>query len=315
MTQSHEPLIFSGTSHPRLAQEVAENLGLTLGKISITQFPDGEIFVQLLESVRGREVFVLQTVALKPNLYLMELLIIIDALKRASARSIVVVLPYFGYCRQDRKDLPRVPITAKLVANLLVSAGATRVLAVDLHAGQLQGFFDIPVDHIHARAVLANRFKEYNIENCIIVAPDVGSVKIAKAFANQLKVDFAIVNKHRISATEVTEVTLIGKVKGKDVLLADDMCSTGGTLASAAKACQEKGAHRIFAAITHGICVGPAVERIEKSPIEAVLMTDTIPLSNRLQGSHKWVTVSIAPLLAHAIRCIITDESLAPYCS
>lgn len=313
MTTSHEPLLFSGTSHPVLAQAVANQLGIALGKIEIGRFPDGEIAVQLLESVRGREVFVLQSVALDPNNYLMELLLIIDALKRASAKNIVVVMTYYGYCRQDRKDLPRVPITAKLVANLLVVAGATRLLAVDLHAGQLQGFFDIPVDHIHGRKPLLDRFQEYTITNCIVVAPDVGSVKIARAYANYLGVDFAIINKHRVTATEVDEVTLIGEVKGKDVLLADDMCSTAGTLVSAAKACQEKGARRIFAAVTHGICVDDAVKKIENSPIEAVLMTDTIPYTDRFDGSTKFETVSIAPLLAHAIRSIIADESLASF--
>ncbi|MBA3722804.1 MAG: ribose-phosphate pyrophosphokinase [Parachlamydiaceae bacterium] len=308
-----EVLLFSGSSHPALAQEIADNLGIPLSRIQLDKFPDGEISVQLLESVRGRDVFVLQTVALDPNYYLMELMIIVDALKRASARSIVAVIPYFGYCRQDRKDQPRVPITAKLVANLLAEAGVTSVLTFDLHAGQLQGFFDIPVDNIHGRKPLLNKFKEYDIVDCIVVAPDVGSVKIARAFANQLQVDFAIINKHRVTSTEVDEIRLIGDVKGKDVLLADDMCSTAGTLVSAAKACQEKGARRIFAAVTHGICVGDAVERLENSPIEALLMTDTVPYSDRLKGSTKLVTVSIAPLLANAIRCIITDESLSSF--
>lgn len=306
-----EAILFSGSSHPELAQEVADQLGISLGQIALGQFPDGEISVQLLESVRGREVFILQSVAMDPNYYLMELLIIIDALRRASARDIVAVLPYFGYCRQDRKDQPRVPITAKLVANLLVQAGVTRVLAIDLHAGQLQGFFDIPVDLIHGRGPLLKGFQDFNIKNCIVVAPDVGSVKIARSFANQLGIDFAIVNKHRVTATEVDEVTLIGDVQGKNVLLADDMCSTGGTLASAAKACQEKGALRIFAAVTHGICVDGAVQKIEKSPIEALLMTNTIPYTDRMTGTNKIVTVSIAPLLAHAIRCIMLDESIS----
>lgn len=313
MPISHEPLLFCGSSHPELAQEVAQQLGISLGQIQIGQFPDGEISIQLLESVRGREVFVLQSVALDPNFYLMELLIIIDALKRASARTVVPVLPYFGYSRQDRKDLPRVPITAKLVANLLVEAGATRVLAIDLHAGQLQGFFDIPVDHIHGSKSLVERFQEMNVDNCIIVAPDVGSVKIARSFANQLGVDFAIVNKHRVNPIEVDEVTLIGDVKGKNVLLADDMCSTGGTLVSAAKACQEKGAQRIFAAVTHGLFVGSAVDKIEKSPIETVLMTNTIPYTSRLAGSTKLTVVSISSLLAHAIQCIKLDESLSSF--
>jgi ribose-phosphate pyrophosphokinase len=313
MPAHYEPLLFSGSSHPVLAQEVADQLGISLGKIDISKFPDGEISLRLLESVRGRDVFVLQSIAIDPNLYLMELLIIIDALRRSSARTIVAVLPYFGYCRQDRKDIPRVPITAKLVANLIVEAGATRVLAVDLHAGQLQGFFDIPFDHIHGSKPLLERFKEFHSTDCIVVAPDVGSVKIARDFAHRLGLDFAIISKHRVSATDVDEVILLGEVKGKDVLLADDMCSTGGTLVSAAKACREKGAQRIFAAVTHGLCVGQSIEQIEKSPIEAVLMTNTIPYTDRLIRSNKLITVSIAPLLAHAIRCIMTDESFSSF--
>lgn len=313
ISRSHhsEAILFSGSSHTQLAQEVATHLEKPLGRLSLARFPDGEIFVQILESVRGRDAFVIQSISLDPNLYLMELLIIIDALKRASARSIAAVLPYFGYCRQDRKDMPRVPITAKLVANLLVQAGATRILAIDLHADQIQGFFDIPFDHIHGRGPLVDRFKGFNANNCIVVAPDVGSVKIARAFAGLLNTDFAIINKHRVTPTTVDEVTLIGDVKGKDVLLADDMCSTGGTLASAAKACQEKGAQRIFAAVTHGVLVGDAVQRINESPVEALLMTNTIPYSDRLAGAAKIVTVSIAPLLAYAIQCIILDESIS----
>lgn len=305
-----EALLFSGSSHPELAQEVADQLGVKLGQVSLDRFPDGEISVQILESVRGRDVFVLQSVALDPNFYLMELLIMIDAIRRASARQIIAVIPYFGYCRQDRKDQPRMPITAKLVANLLVQAGATRVLTVDLHAGQLEGFFDIPVDHLHGRQPLLEKFKEFKLTNCVVVAPDIGSIKIARAFANQLEADIAVIDKQRLSATEVEDVTLIGEVKGKNVLLADDMCSTGATLASAAKACQEKGAERIFAAVTHGICVGSAVEKIEESPLEALLMTNTIPYRNRLIGATKFVPVSIAPLLAHAIRCILSDQSM-----
>ena len=309
----HEALLFCGSSHPNLAQEVVKKSRVRLGQIALGVFPDGEISVQILESVRGRDVFVLQSVALNPNFYLMELLIIIDALRRASARSIIAVLPYFGYCRQDRKDQPRVPITAKLVANLLVQAGVSRLLTVDLHAGQLQGFFDIPVEHIHGREPLLECFQGFGIDNCVVVAPDVGSVKMARAYANQLDVDFAIVNKHRITSRDVDEVTLIGDVKGKDVLLADDMCSTGGTLVSAAKACQEKGARRIFAAVTHGICVEQAMQKVEESPLEALLMTNTIPYTERLAGSSKLISVSIAPLLAYTMHCILADKSISSF--
>jgi ribose-phosphate pyrophosphokinase len=307
------PYLFSGSSHPGLAKEVAGYLGCELGKVSIERFPDGEISLQIQENVRGRDVFVFQTVALDPNEYLMELLIMIDALKRASARSIAAVIPYFGYCRQDRKDKPRVPITAKLVANLLVNAGATRVLTMDLHAGQVQGFFDIPVDNLFGRPVLAEAFKElsHGDNEVIIVTPDIGSVKLARAYARHLKAGLAIIDKLRISATDVDAVAVIGDVKGKDVLLADDMCSTGGTLASAAKACQEKGAKRIFAAVTHGILVGDALEKIEKSPIEALLISNTVPAAERVLKCPKIRIVSIAPLLAQAIGCIISKESIS----
>lgn len=307
------PYLFSGSSHPELAKEVVDCLGCQLGKVSIERFPDGEISLQIQENVRGRDIFVFQTVALDPNQYLMELLIMIDALKRASARSIAAVIPYFGYCRQDRKDKPRVPITAKLVANLLVNAGATRVLTMDLHAGQVQGFFDIPVDNLFGRPVLAEAFRKlsHGDNEVVVVTPDIGSVKLARAYARHLKAGFAIIDKLRTSPTEVEAATVIGDVKGKDVLLADDMCSTGGTLASAAKACQEKGAKRIFAAVTHGILVGDALEKIEESPIEALLISNTVPVAERVLKSSKVRIVSIAPLLAQAIGCIISKESIS----
>lgn len=304
-------ILFSGSSHPELSQEIANYLNINLGQIKLERFPDGEISVQLLQNVRGRDAFVVQPVALDPNNYLMELLIIIDALKRASARSIAAVIPYFGYCRQDRKDRPRVPITAKLVANLLVNAGATRVLTMDLHAGQLQGFFDIPVDNLYGRPKLAEEFRKLANGKCVVVTPDMGSVKLARAYASHLGVDFAIVDKHRVNASNVEVVTLIGDVKGKDVLLADDMCSTAGTLTSAAKACREKGANRIFAAVTHGLFVGNAVERIESSPIELLLVSNTIPLSKKAAQSAKIKSVSVASLFGQAIHCIISRESIS----
>lgn len=305
--------LFSGTSHPELAKEVAKCLNCQLGKVSIERFPDGEISLQIQENVRGRDVFVFQSVALEPNNFLMELLIMIDALKRASARSITTVIPYFGYCRQDRKDKPRVPITAKLVANLLVNAGATRVLTMDLHAGQVQGFFDIPVDNLYGRPALAEAFKKlsHGDNDIVVVTPDIGSVKLARAYARQLNAGLAIVDKLRTSATEVDALAVIGDVKGKDVLLADDMCSTGGTLASAAKACQEKGAKRIFAAVTHGLLVGDALKKIEESPIEALLISNTVPVAERVVNSSKIRIVSVAPLLAQAIGCIISKESIS----
>jgi ribose-phosphate pyrophosphokinase len=311
MLHHSQPLLFAGSSHPILAKEISAQLGIPLGKMKLGQFPDGETEVQILESVRGRDVFIVQSVALDPNFYLMELLIIVDALCRASARDIAVVIPYYGYCRQDRKDKPRVPITAKLVADLLVEAGVTRVLTVDLHAGQLQGFFDIPVDLLHGKTTLIEEIKKARLKDCVVVAPDIGSVKIARSYADELGVGLAIIEKNRLSATDVTDVTIIGDVNGKDVLLADDMCSTGATLVSAAKACQEKGAKRIFAVFTHGLCVGNAVEMIENSPLEIVWTTNTVQYTDRLKGSKKLKIVSIAPLLSHAIRSIVADESIS----
>jgi ribose-phosphate pyrophosphokinase len=304
-------ILFSGSSHPVLAKEVADYLGIHLGKVAIEEFPDGETCLQILENVRGRDTFVLQSVALDPNNYLMELLIMIDALKRASARTIAAVIPYFGYCRQDRKDKPRVPITAKLVANLLVNAGATRVLTMDLHAGQLQGFFDIPVDNLYGRPILAEAYEKLNQDEFIVVTPDIGSIKLARAFATHFGVGMAIADKDRMSALDVKTVNVIGDVKGKNVLLADDICSTAGTLVSAAKACREKGANRIFAAVTHGLLVGDAVEKIEKCPIEKLLISNTIPTMDRWKHSSKIQTVSVASLFGQAIRCIISKESIS----
>lgn len=304
-------LLFSGSSHPLLAQQIADNLGIELAPLELSRFPDGETSLRVKQSVRGQDVFVVQTIALDPNNYLVELLIIIDALKRASAKSITAVIPYFGYCRQDRKDKPREPITAKLVANVLASAGATHVLTMDLHAGQLEGFFDIPVDHIHGLSVMGQAFKEIGAHNFVVVAPDIGSVKLAHKYASLLNTELVIVDKQRLTATEVGVAAVIGDVKGKNVLLADDMCSTGGTLVSAAKACREKGAKRIFAVVTHGLLVGDAVKHIEESPIEALLMSNTIPHTDRLSGATKVKTVSVARLFGQAIRCIASQEPIA----
>ncbi|KAF3362113.1 Ribose-phosphate pyrophosphokinase [Chlamydiales bacterium STE3] len=304
-------LLFAGSSNQKFANEVADCLGVLLGKVHIDRFPDGEISLQVMENVRGRDTFVLQTIALDPNNLLLELLIMVDALKRASAKSIVAVIPYFGYCRQDRKDKPRVPITAKLVANLLENAGVTRVITMDLHAEQIQGFFDIPVDNLYARPLMAKAIKALNLNNLVVVAPDIGSVKIAKTYVAQLNVDFAVVDKDRVTASKVETVTLIGDVKGKDVLLADDMCTTGETLLSAAKACREKGALRIFAVLTHGLFVNKALEKIEQSPIEAIFVANTIPSENRFAFTKKIKTISVSNLFSQAIRYNLSNESIS----
>lgn len=309
--QNSDFLLFAGSSHTELAKEVAGCLGISLGNIDLSRFPDGEISLQVLDNVRGRDVFVLQTIALDPNNYLIELLILVDALKRAAARSINVVIPYYGYCRQDRKDKPRVPITAKMVANMLEGAGVTQVLTLDLHAAQIQGFFDVPVDNLHGRALLAEAFRQYGLKEAIVIAPDAGSVKLARDYAAQLETEFAVLDKARLSSDQVEVMTVIGNIEGKDVLLADDMCSTAGTLVSAAKACHEKGAKRIFATITHGLFVGESVERIESSPIEVLLMSNTIPWTDRLKGSTKIKLISIAPLIASAIKRIVARESVS----
>ncbi|MDP1836698.1 MAG: ribose-phosphate pyrophosphokinase [Chlamydiales bacterium] len=312
-----EVLFFAGSSHPVLAEEVASAAGLRLGRMDLGQFPDGETFVQVHETVRGRDVFIMQSIAREPDRYLMELLLIVDAVKRAAARNVIVVIPYFGYGRQDRRDKPRVPITAKLVADLLQAAGVKQVVTMDLHTEQLQGFFNIPVDSLYARPRLIEALRQnYDVSNLVVATPDVGSVKLVRAYANELKVGMVIVDKERIDAFKVRATTVIGDVNGKDVLLADDMCSTAGTLVSAAKACQEKGARRIFAAVTHGLFVGDSIEKIEASPIEALIVSDTVPLNEKAAQCSKVQTTSVASLFGQAIQCIVTAKSISSvyYC-
>lgn len=303
-------ILFSGNSHPSFAIKLAQYLQVELGKIHFEPFPDGEIYLQIEENVRGRDIFIVQSIARDPNYYLMELLIMIDAFKRASAKSIVAVIPYFGYSRQDRKDKPRVPISAKLVADLLATAGATRVLTMDLHAGQIQGFFDIPVDNLYARPLLAEAFAKLQLTNPVIMAPDLGAIKIARAYANHLDIEFAVMDKRRVSSEEVSITSIIGSdVRGRDVLLVDDLCSTAGTLVTAAETCQRAGANDIYAAFTHGLLVGGAIKKIEASSIKKVLMTDTVPLAQ--ERSHQLEIISTAPLFGEAIRCIISADSIS----
>lgn len=300
-------MLFAGTSHPELAQEIARCLGVNLGKVIIETFPDGEIGAQILESVRGRDVFVLQSIARRPSFYLMELLILVDALKRSSARSINVVISYFGYARQDRRGRGREPVTAKLVANLLEKAGVTRVLTMDLHTEQIQGFFDIPLDNLYARPVLLEAVQKLKMDKCVVVTPDIGSIRLARSFAEALKVDLAIVDKRRVNAKQVEMSALIGDVEGRDVLLVDDMCSTGGTLKTASFVCKDAGAKRVFAAVTHGLMVGSA---FEESAIEKMLMTNTVPIESGTDLSRIQI-VSVAPLFSKAIEYIVGAKSIS----
>jgi ribose-phosphate pyrophosphokinase len=299
-------IVFSGTSHQRFAADVADFLKIQLGKLDIHQFPDGEIGVQINENVRGRDVFVIQSIARQPNFYLMELLIIVDALKRASAGTITAVLPYYGYSRQDRKDKGRVPITAKLVADMLQVAGVNRVLTMDLHAEQVQGFFDIPVENLYARSLFVERLKEMKLD-CVVVAPDVGSIRMADLLARDLGVEFAIVDKRRINAAKVKVAALIGSVRGKDVVLVDDMYSTGATLKAASLACKEAGAKRVVVVITHGLLL---TDPFEDSAIETLLVTNTIPQAHQLEQP-KVEMVSAASLFGRAIESIVENASIS----
>ncbi|MBS0628848.1 MAG: ribose-phosphate pyrophosphokinase [Verrucomicrobia bacterium] len=296
---SNSFILFSGSSHPELAKQIADSLHVKLGKASLSTFPDCEIGVEILDNVRGRDVFVLQTIARRPNHYLMELLIMVDALKRASARSITVVIPYFGYARQDRRDKEkRVPITAKLVADLLEKAGADRGLTMDLHAEQIEGFFDIPIDNLFACPLLQKAVEDLGISDYVVVAPDLGSIKLARAFAKDAKNEIAIVDKRRVDAEHVEAGALIGSVKGKNVLLVDDMVSTGETLKKAARVCKSAGARDVFAVATHGLMVE---EVFTGSAIEKLIVTNTVPLSKNLEKNRQIHIVSVASLFSRAI--------------
>ncbi len=310
MQNQPDTILISGTSYPELAKEIGDYIGVALGKVKIDTFPDGEILMQVLENVRGKTVFVIQSIAHRPNHYLMELLIMIDALKRASAGTIVAVLPYFAYSRQDRKDKGRVPITARLVADLLETAGAHKILTMDLHADQIQGFFDVPVDNIFARPELISAVDKLGLKNGVVVSPDLGSIKLAKAVADHLKVDLTIIDKRRLNTHEVEHSPIIGDVKNKEVLLVDDMCSTGGTLVAAANTCKTAGALKIYAMITHGLFAGMALEKIKASAIEKLLVSNTIAPQNTYEdyGIH---TVSVAGLFGEAIKRIASAKSIS----
>jgi ribose-phosphate pyrophosphokinase len=307
----HGIKLFSGTSNQPLAKAICQYLGMELGVVQIEPFPDGEMFIRLEEDVRGKDCFILQSTSAPVDTNLMELLIYLDCLRRASATRITAVMPYFGYARQDRKDAGRVPITAKLVANLITTAGADRVLAVDLHAGQLQGFFDIPLDHLTAEPVLAGYIKTKKITDLTVVAPDVGNMKTASRYASILSGELAIIHKRRVSGQDVECTEIIGDVKDRNVLMCDDMISTAGTICGAGNLVRERGAKSITVGATHGILVGPAVERIAKAPFDEIVITDTIPLNETAAKLPNLKVLTVSQLLGEAIRRIHNNESIS----
>ena len=300
--------IFSGTANEPLARAICKSVGCELGKCNIKPFPDGETFVKIEENVRGEEVFIIQPTSPPTNHNLMELFIMIDALRRASAKRITAVMPFYGYARQDRKDQPRVPITAKLVANLLVAAGANRLLTIDLHAQQIQGFFDIPVDHLYAAPVMYDYLRRKNLKDLVVVSPDVGGLKIAHAYSQVLEAGLAIVAKRRKSATEVESMAVIGDIKGKNILLVDDLTETAGTLTQAAALLKKKGAKNILACVSHAILSDMGIERLRKSVIDELITTDTVQRPP-IDGV-KIVTLSVAGLLGEAIKRIHSNSSV-----
>jgi len=305
--------IFTGTSNPALAREVAEHLGVKPGEAEVGRFPDGEVMVEIRENVRGGDCFVVQSTCSPPNETLMELLLLMDALRRASAKRITAVIPYMGYARQDRKVAPRVPISAKLVADLITSAGASRVLTVDLHAGQIQGFFNIPVDNLFAMPVLIPYLrKRVETRKVTVVSPDAGGVERARAFAGRLNANLAIIDKRRRRASEVAEMNLVGEVKGTVAILVDDMVDTAGTLTEASKVVSAAGADEVLACATHPILSDPACKRLNTSKIEELVTTNTIPLQTKAQAELKHLRVlSVASLIAEAVRRIHNEESVS----
>jgi len=305
--------LFTGNAHRELAKEIADYLSIPLGDATVTKFSDGEIMVQINENVRGCDVFVVQPTCISVNQNIMELLLMIDALKRASSHRITAVIPYYGYARQDRKVQPRVPISAKLVADLILAAGTNRILTMDLHAAQIQGFFNIPVDNLYASPVLLDYIeKKYNHQrNLVIVSPDAGGVERARAFAKKLKSSIAIIDKRREIANVSNVMNVIGDVKDRDTIILDDMIDTGGTIIQAAAALKEKGASRVVAACTHAVLSGTAVEKLEGSLLEELIVTNTIPLDSKRGKSEKITTLSIASLIGEAIRRIHEETSIS----
>lgn len=303
--------MFAGNSNVDLAKEICLDLAIPLSRANVRTFSDGEVFVEIEENVRGTDVFVLQSTCPPVNQNIMELLIMIDALKRASSRRITAVIPYYGYGRQDRKVAPRVPISAKLVADIITAAGANRVLSMDLHAGQIQGFFNIPFDHLFAAPVLLDYIRRNYQDDLVIVSPDAGGVERARAFAKRLQVTLAIIDKRREGINEAKAMNVIGDIRGKNALILDDMIDTAGTLTQAVEALRQHGAKEVFAACTHPVLSGPAVERIEESELSEVVVTNTIPLRDKAKKCSKIRVLSVAGLLAEAIKRIHEEKSVS----
>ena len=309
-TSGSEIKIFTGNAHKELAADIAKELGVPLGDAEVGRFSDGEISVNINETVRGVDAFIIQPTCSPVNGNIMELLIMIDAFKRASAGRITAVIPYYGYARQDRKAKARDPITAKLVANLITAAGADRVLTMDLHAAQIQGYFDIPLDHLHGGPILAEHFKKKNIQDLVVVSPDLGSVGRARTFAEHLDAPLAIIDKRRPKANVSEVMNIIGDVKDKNVILIDDMIDTAGTLVNGAEALKKFGAKEVYSCCTHPVLSGPAIDRIEKSVLKEVVVLDTLPLSSE-KRIEKIKVESVAPIFASAIRKIFANESVS----
>jgi len=303
--------IFSGNAHPALGEAICKYLGMGLGQMRLMNFSDGESYCQILENVRGADTFIIQPTCAPVNQHLMELLLMLDAFKRSSADRVTAVLPYYGYARQDRKDKPLVPISSKLVADLLSAAGADRVLTMDLHAPTIQGFFDIPVDHLFAAPVLIDHLAKLNLENLVIVSPDAGGVERARAHAKRLGGELAIIDKRR-SAPDVAEVLhLIGDVRGKTAVIVDDIVDTAGTLTGSVRTLRASGARRVLGCFTHAVLSAPAVQRVLESEIEQIVVTDTIPMSEEKRRCGKILVLSVAPLLGEAIRRIHENSSVS----
>lgn len=310
MYQTEPPLLFTGNANRPLAEAIASYLNAQIGKANVSNFSDGELNVVIGENVRGRDTFIIQSTCYPVNRNLMELLIIIDALRRASAEQIVAVIPYYGYARQDRKVAPRTPITSKLVADMLVAAGASRVVSIDLHAGQIQGFFNVPFDHLYAAPVFLEDMKRRFEGKPVVVSPDAGGTERARAYSKRMRTKMAVIDKRRSGPNECQVMNLIGSVEGQDAMLLDDIIDTAGTITQSATALKENGAKRVVAYCVHPVLSGPAISRIEEAPIEQIVVCDTIPLHEKAAQCKKIKVLSVAPLLGEAIRRIHMKDSV-----